>query len=70
MAKEDSVPTIWVSVGITKNLGNYESLRLDCGARNVVDNVDDDAAWQKLWDTVDGQLQAKILEAAEALEES
>ena len=24
---------IWASIGITKNLGNYESLRLDAGAR-------------------------------------
>lgn len=69
MAKEDSVPTIWVSVGITKNLGNYESLRLDAGARNTVDNVDDEAAWNQLWDVVDAQLQSRLLDASEALAE-
>jgi len=29
----DNGVEIWASVGITKNLGNYESLRLDAGAR-------------------------------------
>lgn len=69
MAKEDTTPTIWVSVGFTKNLGNYESLRLDAGARNTVDSVDDSEAWTKLWDVVDEQLQSRLLEAAEALGE-
>ena len=29
---------IWASVGITKNLGNYESLRLDAGAKIMAFN--------------------------------
>jgi hypothetical protein len=69
MAKEDNTPTIWVSVGFTKNLGNYESLRLDAGARNAVDGVDDSDAWEKLWEVVDQQLQSRLIEAAEALAE-
>ena len=30
---------IWVSLGITKNLGNYDSLRLDAGAEVRTDVV-------------------------------
>jgi hypothetical protein len=33
MSNEENKVEIWASVGITKNLGNYESLRLDAGAR-------------------------------------
>lgn len=69
MAKEDSVPTIWASVGITKNLGNYESCRIDAGARLTVDNVEDEEAWKKLWETVQGEVEAQLLQVDEALGE-
>lgn len=70
MSKEDSARTIWASVGITKNLGNYESLRIDAGARQVVDDVTDEAAWTELWKTVQDQIEARLLEADEGLKES
>ena len=53
---------IWASVGITKNLGNYESLRLDAGARVVCSGIDDENAWKKLWDSVDSQIESKLQE--------
>lgn len=59
---EDGKVEIWASVGITKNLGNYESLRLDAGARIVASNVEDDSAWEKLWNAVDEQIEAKLKE--------
>jgi hypothetical protein len=53
---------IWASVGITKNLGNYESLRLDAGARIVVSSIDEEQSWNKLWDSIDSQIEAKLQE--------
>ena len=52
---------IWVAIGITKNLGNYESKRLDAGAK-LVGDPDDDKLWTRLWDVVDTQLEAKLAE--------
>jgi hypothetical protein len=53
---------LWASVGITKNLGNYESLRLDAGARVVASSIDDEKSWSKLWDSIDSQIEAKLQE--------
>lgn len=53
---------IWASIGITKNLGNYESLRLDAGAKTKASSVDDDTAWKRLWESIDAQIEAKLLE--------
>lgn len=59
---EDGKVEIWASVGITKNLGNYESLRLDAGARIVATSVEDASAWEKLWNSVDEQIESKLKE--------
>ena len=53
---------IWASVGITKNLGNYESLRLDAGAKMLAPSIDDENAWKKLWDALDEQIESKLKE--------
>lgn len=53
---------IWASIGITKNLGNYESLRLDAGAKVHLDNVDDQKSWEDLWNLIDSQIEAKLRE--------
>lgn len=59
---EDGKVEIWASVGITKNLGNYESLRLDAGARIIAKDVEDASAWEKLWNSVDEQIESKLKE--------
>ena len=53
---------VWASIGITKNLGNYESLRLDAGAKMTCLSIEDDEAWKKLWQAVDAQIEAKLQE--------
>lgn len=53
---------IWASIGITKNLGNYESLRLDAGARIKASSENDEKAWANLWSAVDEQIEAKLRE--------
>jgi hypothetical protein len=58
---EDKVE-IWASLGITKNLGNYESLRLDAGAKTMAVSLEDEGAWKKLWDAIDMQIEAKLKE--------
>lgn len=53
---------IWASIGITKNLGNYESLRLDAGAKIIASSLEDQDAWQKLWNSLDEQIESKLKE--------
>lgn len=53
---------IWASLGITKNLGNYESLRLDAGAKTMAPSLDDEDAWKKLWEAIDSQIESKLKE--------
>jgi len=52
----------WASIGITKNLGNYEYLRLDAGARVKASSESDEKAWADLWKAVDEQIEAKLRE--------
>ena len=66
MANENG-QQVWVSVGITKNLGNYESARIDAGARIQVDDIEDSEAWTRAWKTVEDQVEARLLEIAEGL---
>jgi hypothetical protein len=66
MSESNNEVEIWASVGITKNLGNYESLRLDAGAKCKASSLDDDAAWKKLWDSIDEQIEAKLQELDDA----
>lgn len=53
---------IWVSIGVTKNLGNYESFRIDAGAR-LVGDPNDESLWTELWAKVEAQVEEKLLEA-------
>lgn len=62
MSKENDKVEIWASIGITKNLGNYESLRLDAGARINASSAEDPAAWEKLWQALDEQIESKLKE--------
>lgn len=63
---ENNEVEIWASVGITKNLGNYESLRLDAGAKTKASSLDDEKAWEKLWNSIDEQIEAKLQELDDA----
>jgi len=69
--EKDDENVIWCSVGITKNLGNYESLRIDAGARVTIANVDTkEDAWASLWAEVQAQIEEQLLEADKGLSES
>jgi hypothetical protein len=61
MSQENEIE-IWASIGVTKNLGNYESLRLDSGARTKASSTEDEKAWEKLWASIDAQIEAKLQE--------
>ena len=69
--EKDGQDVVWVSVGLTKNLGNYESLRLDAGSRRVIpanaSEAERDQAWEKAWAEVEEQIERKILEANQEL---
>jgi len=69
--EKDDQNTIWCSVGITRNLGNYESLRIDAGARVTIDpSADKEQSWKDLWEDVQAQIEAQLLEADRGLAES
>lgn len=54
---------IRVQVGVTKNLGDFNSLRLDAAFEtDVRDGEDVDAAYDRAWTTVDEQVDAKLNE--------
>lgn len=59
---ENNKAEIWASIGITKNLGNYESLRLDAGAKIHTQDVDNSKSWEDLWELIDSQIEAKLRE--------
>jgi len=59
---------IKASVGITKNIGNYESVRLDASEeRDIVDGEDEKAAWVSLWKAVQDQIEEQLLEVAKVV---
>jgi hypothetical protein len=60
MAKNAEGNVIWISVGVTKNLGNYESFRIDGGVSAEVDDINDEEAWQRLWNLVDAQIEEQL----------
>lgn len=61
MSKEDNTNTVWVSVGVTKNLGGYESMRIDAGARRVlVDGENRDDVYNALWKEVQDQIEEQL----------
>ena len=45
-----------VQVGITKNLGNYENIKVDVGVEVDVDNVYDATEWEAAKKQIDDQL--------------
>jgi hypothetical protein len=53
---------IWVSIGVTKNTGNYESFRIDAGVTSVVEDVHDEAEWAAVWTEVDEQVASQLKE--------
>ena len=50
MSKPRGTKEVWVSVGLTLNLGNYESARLDAGMSVPLEEGEDyDNAFKKAW---------------------
>lgn len=60
--KSSNDNAIWVNVSITKQLQQYEPIRIEAGARKVVEDVDDKGEWESLWSTVEDQLEQQIKE--------
>ena len=57
---------IHVSVGITKNLGNFESLRLEASKEEDEAVLGEDP-WGQLWKEVQDQVEKQLLEVAETI---
>lgn len=63
MARENQ-ETVGVSLGITRNLGNYNSLRIDAWASDPVkEGETKEEVYDRLWAVVDAELEEKLAEA-------
>lgn len=62
----DEVPLASVTVGgsITKNLGNYESLRINASLTLPCAVEETEAAYKEAWSRVESQLTTKVNEVA------
>ncbi|MGA4519243.1 hypothetical protein ACPA0F_18455 [Solibacillus silvestris] len=50
-----------VSVAFTKNLGNYQSLRVEAGVTMALENDDSsDKVFEEAWDQVGDQIQSQL----------
>lgn len=58
--KEIQRDTIWASVSITKQLQQYEPIKIEAGARKAVEDIDDVKGWESLWKTLEDQLEQQI----------
>jgi len=67
MSANNESSKVWVSIGVTKNLGNYESFRLDAGAQSANEDPLDDEVWNKLWAKVEAEIEKKLNEANQEL---
>lgn len=52
--------TIWANVSITKQLQQYEPIRIEAGARKSVSNIDDKQEWELLWKMLEDQLEQQV----------
>lgn len=60
---------VGVSLGITRNLGNFNSLRFDAWASSEVKEGEDrEAVFDRLWAEVDAEIEEKLNEANEVAE--
>jgi len=59
-----------VALGYTRNLGNFQSLRIDLGVTDSKrDGENTDQAFERVYKFVEDKLAAKVLEAEGQLEE-
>lgn len=54
--------TINVTVGLTRNLGNYQSLRIDAGLTVDSDDVLSDEEWKLAWEKVEAEVENRLSE--------
>ena len=54
--------TINVTVGLTRNLGNYQSLRIDAGMTVDSDDVMSDEEWSTAWAKVESEVERRLSE--------
>lgn len=54
--------TISVTVGLTRNLGNYQSLRIDAGLTLDSEDVLSDEEWKQAWAKVEAEVESRLSE--------
>jgi len=67
MTIQDSVH---YSLSITKNLGNFNSLKIECGyGKSISEQDDPDTVFEAVWQKVNDELEKRLTEAEELLAE-
>jgi hypothetical protein len=54
--------TISVTVGLTRNLGNYQSLRIDAGLTLDAEDVLSESEWEQAWKKVESEVENRLAE--------
>jgi len=63
MSKPTGRNEVWVSVGLTLNLGNYESARLDAGMSVPIEEGEtENQAFKRGWDKVLAEIEGQAIE--------
>lgn len=54
---------ITVNVGVTKNLGNFNNVKLDASFRTSIrEGEDEDAAFERAWGVVEKEIETRLAE--------
>jgi hypothetical protein len=53
---------IGARISITKQIRQYEPIKVEAWASETVQDVHDKEAWQKIWDTIEAQLEDQVKE--------
>lgn len=53
---------IGAHISITKQVVQYEPIKVEAWASEEVQDIHDSEAWQKIWDTLEDQLEKQVKE--------
>jgi len=53
---------IGARISITKQVRQYEPIKVEAWASETVQDVHDKDAWQKIWNTIEEQLESQVKE--------
>jgi hypothetical protein len=59
--ENENTNAVWVALGVTKNLGNYENVKIDAGIRLVIDPSESvSETYERAWSAVEEEVERQI----------